>query len=365
MKALALVDSADHVCARYRIGAFEAALNRAGVALQIEGLAPGGPSRLRQLARARSADAVILQRKLLGPAEFALLRRSARRLVFELDDAVFLRDSYHPRGESSLRRWSRFARIARGADLVIAGNDFLEARAIRAGADPARVLRIPTCVDPSRYPTRRHEAAPELRLAWIGSSSTLRGIASQRLLWERLAGEIPGLRLRLICDRSVDLGPLPVEFVPWSEAIEAGALAGADVGIAWVPDDSWSRGKCGLKVLQYFAAGLPVVANPVGVHLEQIAHGRSGFLHDDADGWVSAIKALAIDPEARARMGRAARETVEQSYAVDRWADRFVNAVRGVPDDPEGRARSHAPLGLRLDAARRNRPEGRVERMGR
>ena len=365
MKALALVDSPDHVCARYRVGAFEAAMHRAGVALDVEGLAPFGTSRLRQFARAGRADAVILQRKLLGAAEFALLRRHAHRLVFDLDDAVFLRDSYHPRGESSRRRWSRFARIARGVDLVIAGNDFLEARAIRAGADPSRVLRIPTCVDPARYPTRRHEASLALRLAWIGSSSTLRGIASRGTLWERLAQEIPEVRLRLICDRSVDLGPMPVEFVPWSEATEAQALAGADVGIAWVPDDSWSRGKCGLKVLQCFAAGLPVVANPVGVHLEQIAHGYNGFLPADDDGWVWSIKTLALDPERRSRMGQAARVTVEQSFAVDRWASQFVRAVTGVPDDPEGRGRSHAPAGIGRAATAGNRLEGRVERMGR
>ena len=65
--------------------------------------------------------------------------------------------------------------------------------------------------------------------------------------------------------------------VPWTEASEAVEIAGADIGISWMPDDAWSRGKCGLKVLQYLAAGLPVVANPVGVQIEMVRHGETGF----------------------------------------------------------------------------------------
>ena len=73
---------------------------------------------------------------------------------------------------------------------------------------------------------------------------------------------------------------MKVVFRPWSRETETAELAEGDIGIAYMPDDSWSLGKCGLKVLQYMAAGLPVVANPVGVHREMIVHGETGFLAD-------------------------------------------------------------------------------------
>ena len=120
---------------------------------------------------------------------------------------------------------------------------------------------------------------------------------------------------------------MPVVAIPWSEATEAEALASGDVGISWIPDDLWSRGKCGLKVLQYQAAGLPVVANPVGVHPEMIEPGVSGFLATTADEWVDAVKALADRPFTRRRMGRAARASVVSRYSVEAWAPAFLAAI--------------------------------------
>src|SRR5262249_8731715 len=137
---------------------------------------------------------------------------------------------------------------------------------------------IPTCVEPTRYSLATHDHAGPLRLVWLGSSSTLRGLEQSRALWSGLAQRLPSLRLRLVCDRFAAFSPMPVETIAWSDSTAAGELAASDVGIAWMPKDNWSRGKCGLKVLQYQAAGLPVVANPVGLHNQLIREGKTGYL---------------------------------------------------------------------------------------
>ncbi|MGE5754108.1 MAG: glycosyltransferase, partial [Planctomycetaceae bacterium] len=108
---------------------------------------------------------------------------------------------------------------------------------------------------------------------------------------------------------------------------EAEELAAGDVGISWVPDDLWSRGKCGLKVLQYQAAGLPVLANPVGVQAEMVVPEVSGLLATTPDEWVEAVRRLATDPALRLRMGRAARASVESGYSVAAWAATFGAAI--------------------------------------
>ena len=92
--------------------------------------------------------------------------------------------------------------------------------------------------------------------------------------------------------------------------------AAADIGISWLPNDLWSRGKCGLKVLQYMAAGLPVVANPVGVQGDMVRHGETGFLANTDEEWLEAIGRLARDPVLRQCMGRAGRRRVEAHFSV-------------------------------------------------
>ena len=330
MKLLALVDAPDHVCCRYRVRAFEPALERAGGSLTIEGLQRSPIDRWLQCRRAARFDTVLLQRKLLPAWQFHELRRHSRRLVFDFDDAVLYRDSYDPRGPISRRRAARFARTVRLADAVLAGNDFLARSALDAGARVDRVRVIPTCVDPAKYPPKAHDPAPfGPQLVWIGSSSTMQGLELQRPLWDRLAARVPGLRLRLIGDRAPELGRLPVIAVPWSEATEAREIAEGDIGISWIPDDVWSRGKCGLKVLQYQAAGLPVVANPVGVHPRMIVPGVSGFLPESGDDWAEAVHALAADGSLRARMGRSARASIEAGYSVAAWSGSFLAALAG------------------------------------
>jgi len=332
MKALALVEARNHVCCRYRIRAFERSLQVSGWSLTIEPLKTGLIPRLFQLGRIAEFDAILLQRKLLPGWQLRELRKRTPRLIFDFDDAVLYRDSYDPRGPHHRRRLERFRQTVQLADLVIAGNGFLADCAQKAGARPDRVQVIPTCVQtgPDELPpgSRRRDGVD---LVWIGSSSTMAGLDRQRSLWERLGQEIPGLRLRMVCDRFLRLESLPVVEAPWSESTEAADIAAADIGVSWIPDDLWSRGKCGLKVLQYQAAGLPVVANPVGVHPEIIRDEVDGFLPRTPEEWVASIRRLAEDSDLRRRMGQTGRASLKANYSVDAWSSRFVAAVTGVP----------------------------------
>jgi glycosyltransferase involved in cell wall biosynthesis len=276
-------------------------------------------------------DAVILQRRLPTLWELASLHRQARRLIFDFDDAVFHRDSFSHKGLESRRRRSRFSAVVQVADVVVAGNAWLAERAKRAGA--GYVVVVPTCVEPSAYPLAHHESqSGGLLLVWVGSSSTLRGLESARDQFDHIGKSIRNVRLKLVCDRFASFRRLPVEPCVWRASAEAAEIAAADVGISWLPDDDWTRGKCGLKVLQYMAAGLPVVANPVGVQAAMVVHGRTGFLATTPYEWVAAIRTLAEDADLRRRMGVAARQRVERDFSVEagarRWCE-ILTALQG------------------------------------
>jgi glycosyltransferase involved in cell wall biosynthesis len=330
------VESPDHVCCRYRVSAFRPHLEAAGYRLDLRPWPKRWWSRLRLGNALRDADVVILQRKLLPVWLLYLLRCAAPRLVFDFDDAVFLRDSYSPKGLHSATRLHRFMATVETADVVVAGNPYLAAEAARWAAVPGRVHVVPTCVEPARYAPARHQGAG-VELVWVGSSSTLRGLESARPLLEEVGRGVPGARLKLVSDRFLRLDHLPVAERPWAEGSEAADIGSADVGISWVPDDLWSRGKCGLKVLQYMAAGLPVVANPVGMHAELVRHGETGFLARTPAEWVEALRRLGGDPDLRRRLGAAGRRRVEAEFSVEAGAARWLTLLSGLRKPTSGK----------------------------
>jgi glycosyltransferase involved in cell wall biosynthesis len=238
-----------------------------------------------------------------------------------------MRDSHSTKGFASRKRMHRFRAVVRAADAVIAGNDFLAEHATTTGARAVWV--IPTCVDVRNYPVARHERVGA-DLVWIGSASTLRGLEAISGLLDAIGRQVPGVRLKLVCDLFLKLTDLPVVESPWTEATERAEIAVADIGISWVPDDPWSRGKCGLKVLQYMAAGLPVVTNPVGVHRTMVRHGETGFLAESEAEWVEAIRTLAGDPDLRRRMGTRGRALVEERYSLEVGSALWLNLINGL-----------------------------------
>lgn len=328
MEIVGLVEGEDHVCCRYRLRALGRYWSAAGHHLELRRLPRGWWGRWFWDRSLERADVVIVQRKLLPAWAVERLRRRVRRLVYDFDDALWLRDSYAPQGLEDGRRRRRFARLVQACDLVVAGNTYL-AEAVTRFAPRTSVVVIPTCVDPATYPLARHDANDQagIRLVWIGSRSTLQGLHRFRDTLSEIGRSVPGIRLKLICDRPMEIEDLPVDFVPWSEASEAGELAASHIGISWLPDDDWSRGKCGLKVLQYQAAGLPVVVNPVGVQAEMVQPGRSGYWARTAPEWVAAVRTLAGDAEQRWRLGQAGRQQVEQHYNVSVAARRWLEAL--------------------------------------
>jgi glycosyltransferase involved in cell wall biosynthesis len=218
--------------------------------------------------------------------------------------------------------------VVRAADLVVAGNAHLARLAQRVGAEP-RV--IPTCVEVGDGPPVPEPVPPPSVLGWIGSRSTLPYLERVTVPLAAVVAMGAPFRLRVVADAFPAMPPgIPVEEVRWTAEGEAAALDGIHVGLAPLPDDPWTRGKCGLKVIQCMARGRPVVASAVGVQAEQVRHGVTGMLATDDASFVESIVTLLKDGEARRRQGAAAREEVVKNWSVAAWRDRVVATLAEV-----------------------------------
>ena len=324
-RVLAITSNLAQASSRLRVEALIGPLAARGFELELVACPRRWAERRDLLRSAGAYHAVLLQRKLLDPWNWRLLRRHARRVVFDVDDAV----RYHPHRVgpySSLRTALRFRATARHVDHVVAGNPYLAELFGRSGS--AGVTVLPTAIDPSRYRLKRHGPTDTPRLVWIGSRSTLPYLRKFMPVLEQAGRLVPGLRLVTVADATVrSSSALPVEHAPWSLAGESAALCRGDIGIAPTPLDRWTLGKCGFKIVQYMAAGLPVIASPVGANAAMVRPGETGLLPDRPEEWPGVIASLARDTEQRRRMGAAGRALVERHYRLDAAADTWAEVL--------------------------------------
>jgi glycosyltransferase involved in cell wall biosynthesis len=245
-----------------------------------------------------------------------LLRLLGKPFVVDYDDAIFHNydRSPHPMIRKLLGR--KIDMVMRQASQVVTGNEYLAERARAAGAFLPAL--IPTVVDLTHYRARVASSTVSPVIGWIGSPSTQQYLVIIRDVLAEVCRTM-GARLMLIGANPCVAARLPgieVVVVPWNEGNEAALIRQMDIGIMPLPDAPWEKGKCGYKLIQYMACGVPVIASPVGVNVDIVSQSQSGLLADTLAEWRNALFLLLRSVEHRRQFGAAGRLAVERTYCL-------------------------------------------------
>src|ERR1700720_3062322 len=287
--------------------------------------------RLRVLKEARRHDVVVLFKTIgFNEIELGLLQRANRRIVFDFDDAVMFRDQKH-RQPLRGKDFKKFLRTLKYCEAVVAGNDFLACFAEACGR---RAVILPTSIDLTKYKLKRHNDGLGLRIGWLGLSDGLPSLRHIHPALQQLSARFPGLKLKVISDKPLQLDGVQVENEPWRLETEQTNLASFDIGIMPLWDSVWTRGKCGYKILQYMGVGTAVVASDVGVNSQIITHGQNGFLARTQDDWVETLGSLIENADQRKNFGMRGRELIEKRYSLETFTEGYVKLLREVARVP-------------------------------
>ncbi len=260
-------------------------------------------------------------------AEQALLRGVP--YVLDYDDAEFHHYDMHRLTWVRHIYGGRLDGLMAGASLVVAGNRYLAQRAQDAGAPWVEI--VPTVIDLDRYtlPSADKSSAVDglPRVVWIGSPSTAKYLQLIAEPLQALAQRLPFV-LRVIGGGAVSIPGVQTEVVDWSEATEVQALQASDVGIMPLEDTAWERGKCGYKLIQYMACGLPAVGSAVGANNDIVLHGQTGMLAGRAEDWLESLETLLGDADLRQQMGAAGRARAEDLYCLQQTGPRLADLLK-------------------------------------
>ncbi len=245
--------------------------------------------------------------------------------IVDYDDAIFHRYDRHPNPIIRQLLGKKIDRVMASAAIVTVGNSYLAQRAIEAGAK--RVEIIPTVIDLDRYPTPPVHTNEKFTIGWIGSPSTTKHFKLLESAFQSLS-QHQAIKIVAIGASNIQMPGVDLNIIPWRDTTEVEELQKLDVGVMPLMDEPWERGKCGFKLIQYMASGLPCIASPVGVNTEIIEHGVNGFLASTPEEWVSAFKTLIDNPDLRTQMGAAGRKKVETQYCLQVTAPKLAKLLR-------------------------------------
>jgi glycosyltransferase involved in cell wall biosynthesis len=309
---------------RYRIYQFLKPLSEAGFNINLLE-APERNPRIRMmylprlLKLVRGSDVIYIQKRLIPKSIINVVKKTNPRLVFDIDDAIFLRDQLREQVNLMLEK----------ASIVVVGNEFLANYARNFNRN---VEIIPTVVDTDYYfPSSdfRPHNKNVIVIGWIGMNPNRGDFENFYPVMDWLVQKYrDSVRIHIVGEKPLDYQKESnIKFIPWTLNSARVALQRFDIGIMPLDDTPWNWGKCGLKLIQYMAVGAATIASPIGVNQEIILDGQTGFLAKTNEDWIEYLGRLIENEKLRIMMGEQGVIRVKKIYSIQSVLPKFIEVL--------------------------------------
>ena len=259
-------------------------------------------SRIPNIAGSWRHDITWLERGLLSRI-YSLERLLKHPVVLDVDDAIFsisIRDSA--------------ANIAKISDVIIVGNSFLANWYEKFNK---KIYIIPTAIDTHIYkPSNNRSTNSDFIIGWIGTRGNYVYFSEVFDTIKRFLDNHKA-KFYIMSDKHPDFYHEKLRYFKWSPKEELEFIDKIDVGIMPLKDDTWSRGKCAFKMLQYMAYEKPVVVSPIGMNKTILEQEEVGLAATNNSDWYDALEFLYKNRELGVIFGKKGRRLVENYYSVD------------------------------------------------
>ena len=287
----------------------------------------GYKRRLKDIKRAENFDIIFIYREafMIGTTYFEKkLSKKCKNIILDFDDSIWLNDvSYGNSNLKWLKNPLKTDKIISLASCVFAGNSYLAEHARKFNEN---VKIIQTTIDTNYHtPEKWSKEKKGVCIGWTGTSTTLKHFETAVPVLNKIKQKYGNaIYFKVIVNFEYKNNILNLSSTPWNKETEIQDLCEFDIGIMPLPDDDWSKGKCGFKGLQYMALEIPTIMSPVGVNSEIITDGCNGFLASAEEEWIEKLSALIESSELREKLGKAGRQTVVEKYSVEAWKDKYL-----------------------------------------
>lgn len=259
--------------------------------------------------------------------EYIICKVLKKKLIFDFDDAIWISNvSEGNKKYGFLKSFSKFEKIMKMADVIIAGNKYLADYALQRNAN---THIIPSCIDLDLYTLKEKSKKNTVCIGWCGSESTLQYLLSIKDVLINLQVKYgKSIYFKIIGSKdNVKIEGLNVLSTKWTKDTEVEQLRELDIGIMPLPNDEWAKGKCSMKGIQYMGLGISTIMSAVGMNLEVITHEENGFLANSKKEWFEYLSILIEDKVLRDKFGIAGRKVIEENYSIQAWKNKWIQLV--------------------------------------